>query len=125
MKSFYLETEYYVAELKTGILHVHYKPMMHITLEDARAIVEYRISSFNNLSVPVLIRIGKVRSVDKEARQYLFTEGITNIKAVAFIEEHAEMKRLAEFLLGVSTPKVPCQSFGSEQEALVWLQQYV
>ena len=125
MKSNYLETQYYVAELQKGILYVQYKPMIQISLEDAKSIVAYRLNTFNDLQVPVLIRVGKIKHINKAARSYLFSEGLINVKAVALVEEQQQDKILATFLLGFELPKAPCRSFDNEEEAVAWLQQYV
>ena len=124
MKSNYLETQYYVAELRENILHVQYKPHLHITLVDAEAIVAQRLAFFKDLQCPVLIKSAKVKSVDKKARSFLFQEGLVNIKAVAFVEGHNMDRILATFLFGFESPEVPCQMFEDEPKALAWLRQY-
>lgn len=125
MESDYLETQYYVAKLLEGILFVQYKPMVRISLEDAQVIVADRLKTFRDAHVPVMIRIGKVKSIDKEARSFLFKEGLVNIKAVALIDEHNHDSVLATFLLGVEPPSVPCKTFDDEQKATAWLRQFV
>ena len=125
MKSNYLETQYYVAQLHENILHVQYKSHIRITLEDAEEIVAQRLAFFKDLQSPVLVKSAKVKSVDKEARSFLFQEGLTNIKALAFIEGHNMDRVLATFLFGFKSPDVPCEMFENEEKALVWLRQYV
>lgn len=125
MKSTYLETQYYVAQLQENILHVQYKPHLHINLADAEAIVAQRLAFFRDLQCPVLIKSAKVKSVDKKARSFLFQEGLVNIKAVAFVEGHNMDRVLATFLFGFKSPEVPCQMFEDEPKAIAWLRQYV
>ncbi len=125
MKSNYLETQYYVAELHESILHVQYKSHIRITLKDAEAIVAQRLAFFKDLQFPVLIKSAKVKSVDKDARSFLFQEGLVNVKAVAFIEGHNIDRVLATFLFGFKFPDVPCEMFENEEKALAWLRQYV
>ena len=125
MKSDYLETQYYVAELHEGILHVQYKPHIRIGLEDAEVLVAQRLEFFKDLQSPVLIKSARVKSVDKQARSFLFQEGLVNIKALAFIEGHNMDRMLATFLFGFKSPDVPCEMFENEKEALTWLRQYV
>ena len=124
MKTTYLETQYYVAELYNNVLHVQYKPNLHITLADAEAIVAQRLEFFKGLHCPVLIKSAKVRSVDKKARNFLFQKGLVNIKAVAFVEGHNMDRVLATFLFGLESPDIPCQMFEDETKALAWLRQY-
>lgn len=125
MKSDYLETQYYVAELRENILHVQYKPHLQITLADAKAIVAQRLTFFKDLQVPVLIKSTKVISVDKKARSFLFQEGLVNVKAIAFVEGHDMDRVLATFLFGFESPDIPCKMFEDEQKAIAWLHQYV
>ena len=125
MKSNYLETQYYVAELIEAILHVQYKSHIRITLDDAKAIVAQRLAFFRDLQFPVLIKSARVRGVDKEARSFLFKEGLINVKAVAFIEGYNMDRVLATYLFGLNSPDIPCEMFETEEKALVWLRQYV
>lgn len=125
MKSNYLETQYYVAELDENILHVQYKSLIRINLDDAKAIVTQRLAFFKDLQFPVLIKSAKVKSVDKEARNFLFREGLINVKAVAFIEGYNMDRVLATYLFGLKSPDIPCEMFETEEKAVAWLRQYV
>lgn len=120
----YLETQYYVAELRDSILHVQYKPLVNINLEDAKVIVAQRLEHFKDLQFPVLIKSAKVKSVEKPARSFLFSKGLINVKAVAFVEGRNMDRMIATFMFGFEAPRVPCQSFDNEEEAVAWLRQY-
>lgn len=125
MKDNYLETPYYVAELQEKILLVTFKPLLHINLEDAKAIVAQRVGHFGDSSIAVLFNNVKVKSITKEARNFLFNEGLVNIRALAFINEHDVDETLSTYLFGFVSPKVPCKVFTTEQEAKDWLRLYV
>lgn len=120
----HLETQYYVAELQDSIMYVQYKPLVNINLEDAKEIVAQRLRHFKDLQFPVLIKSAKVKSVDKPARKFLFNQGLINVKAVAFVEGRNMDRMIATFMFGFETPRVPCQSFNNEAEAVTWLRQY-
>ena len=125
MRRGYLETKYYTAELREGVLHTQYKPLVHLNLHDAKAIVAGRLDFFQDLQAPILIKSAKVKRIDKEARDYLFSDGLININAMAFIEGKNMNRMVTTFMFRANSPTVPCQTFDDEQEALVWLQQYV
>ena len=120
-----LETEHYVAELKDGVLYVQFRPLLHIDLKSAEVIVKRRKEHFKDLPISVLIKNEKVKSIDREARDYLFNEGLVNINAVAFANVSEADQVLVTFLLGLKSHRVPCETFVNEEEAVAWLQQYV
>ncbi|MEM8965335.1 MAG: hypothetical protein AAGE93_02885 [Bacteroidota bacterium] len=121
-----LINRYCTATLTDGIVHVQYRPFLHITLEDAQFIVEDRIRFFKDLRFPVLIKEAKIKSIDKAARHFLFDTqlGLKNINAIAFIESNKVDRMILKMIFHQYTPSIPHNSFQSEAKALVWLAQH-
>ena len=121
-----LVNQYYSATFIDGILHVQYHPYLHITLADARTIVEDRIRYYKNLQFPVLIKNSKIKSIDKAARDYLFDMqyGLKGIRAIAFIENSRVDQIIIRMIFHRHTPGIPHQSFKDEASAIAWLQHY-
>lgn len=122
-----LETPYFQSELSDNIIRVQYKPILQITLEDAERIVSERLSYYQNIEAPVLIKNARIKSIDKSAREYLFDQekGLKNIKAIAIVYSNVVDKFLTTFLFRCYTPAIPHKMFTDEQKALLWLQNYV
>ena len=122
-----LETKYFQSEMHDSIISVQYKPILHITLEDAERIVSERLSYYQDIEAPVLIKNTNIKSIDKSAREYFFDEekGLKNIKAIAIVYSNVVNKFLATFLFRCYTPTIPHRMFTDEQKAFMWLQKYV
>ncbi|MEM6841023.1 MAG: hypothetical protein AAF944_19620 [Bacteroidota bacterium] len=121
-----LINQYCTATLTDGIVHVQYKPLLHITLEDAQFILQDRIRFFKDLRFPVLIKEAKIKGVDKEARDFFFDTqlGLKNINAIAFIESNKVDRMILKMIFHQHTPPIPHHSFQSEGKALAWLAQH-
>ncbi len=119
------ENAYYRMELKNGILFCEYKSGLEIGYEDARKIVADRLSYFGALTYPVLIRSRKIINLDRDARKYLFTEGMKNFKALALIENSPLEKVLAHALLKLYPLTVPYHISLNEDAATKWLKQHL
>ncbi|MFP4089744.1 MAG: STAS/SEC14 domain-containing protein [Cyclobacteriaceae bacterium] len=119
-----LDNKYYRAEMQDGIMIVQYKPGLHITLKEAREIVQARLDHFGNISYPVIFKSSRVKSIDKAARSYLFKEGHINLKAIALIEQTKVEKVMLSIMLNFDRPPIPCRAFDNEMDAIAWLQDF-
>lgn len=122
-----MESKYLTAELKEGIILVQFKPNLHLTIEDAEHIVSDRLTFYQNLQAPVLIKQAKIKGINKAAREYLFNKekGLKNIKAIAVIYSGIIDKMMTTFIFHRHTPGVPHNMFNDEYKALLWLKQYI
>ena len=77
------------------------------------------------ISYPVLANIKGVKSITKEAREYLAEEGTRLVKAGAIIIGSPLNKMLGNIFLTINNPKVPTKLFTDEKEAKEWLRQYL
>ena len=71
---------------------------------------------------PFLSDIRKVKSTDRESRDFFAGEEVANaISAMALLVGSAIGKIIGNFFLGFNKPKYPVKLFTSESEAIVWL----
>ena len=119
------ENQYYSFEFKNGILEAEYKDNLKIGYEDARIIVEDRLTKLGDISYPVLIKSAKKIKLSPAARKYLFTKGTINFRAMAFIEKRPLESMLTNAFLKLLPISIPCRTFSDRDSALTWLSQYI
>ena len=123
MEDFFYETDNYRFRLEKGIFFVTYKTGP-ITLEIAKEIVGKRCELMKGQDVWALIDDANLRSIDRDARDYLSSdEGIHGVKAGALLVSAPFAKHLANFFLKITVnkPKIPTKVFSKRDEALNWL----
>jgi hypothetical protein len=120
-----LETTYIKIWKEGGILYSVFAEGLHIDIEIARKCVEARITFSRGISYPVFIDMKGIRSVTKEARDYLADEGSRLIKGGALLVDSALTKMLGNIFLQINKPQVPLKLFTDKDEAREWLQQYL
>lgn len=120
-----LETSYIKLWKKEKILFCEYADNIDISLEIAKECVEKRIAFSEGKNYPVFINMKGVRSLTKEAREYLAVEGARLIIAGALITGSPLTKILGNVFLTVNKPQVPTRLFINENEALEWLKKYL
>lgn len=108
-----------------GIIYVKFIDKLDMSLENAQSGVKARVKLSEGMSYPVLIDMRGIKSVTKEAREYLADEGAKLIKAGALIVGSPLNRTLGNIFLWVNKPKVPTRLFTDEEEALKWLEQYL
>ncbi len=109
----------------SGILFFKYKPSITIDIKVAECVVTDRIHFQNEKSYPVLCDIRGVISTDKAGRDYLAQSGSILTKAVGLIVHEKVLLTISSFYLQISKPSVPTQIFAKEDEALVYLKEFV
>ncbi|MDF9796903.1 hypothetical protein OKW21_002166 [Catalinimonas alkaloidigena] len=119
------ENDYFYAELNDDIVTVQYKPNLHLKLDDAKRIVSERLEYFGDLKTPVLIKSSRIKSIDKQAREYLFSEGLINITAIALVETSTVEKVLTTIVFNFNKPKIPHKVFSDNQDAIKWLRKFL
>lgn len=121
----YWENEFISFEIKNGILIGRYKEKLVIDLELAKKIVDFRLEVTNGKSYPAVAYPNQIKYVDKEARNYFFTQkGIEGLEAIAVMCKDMVSKIMLNFVLEYSKPKKPTKMFTDEKEALLWLEQF-
>lgn len=120
-----VETPYIIIGRDENFLRCVFNDQLEVNLEVAKNCVENRIRFSNGLSYPCLIDMKGVRSISKDAREYLATEGARNIKAGALIIDSALSKMVGNIFLTINKPAVPTKLFTNELEAKEWLKKYL
>src|SRR5688572_23463909 len=121
------ENDFMRLEWSDGIIKGTYKKGP-ITLELAKQVVQNRLNFANHKPVPIMINDIGLRSIDKDAREYLSSdEGIQGLTAGALVTDSAFGRHMANFFIRISVikPKIPTRLFSNDAEALEWLSQYV
>ena len=113
--------------LEEGILHsVVHLPSADYTLEDIRSDFTLYREAAGGQKRPLFIDIRKVKSADREARNFgASAEAAQVISAQAILIDSAVTKMIGNFFLNVSKPPFPTRMFTDQDEALDWLRQYV
>jgi hypothetical protein len=107
------------------ILFFKYKPNTTIDIKVAQCVVTDRIHFQNERSYPVLCDIRGVVATEKSGRDYLAQSGSILTKAVGLIVHEKVLMTISTFYLEISKPSVPTQIFTKEDEALVYLKEFI
>jgi hypothetical protein len=108
-----------------GILFFKYKPNTTIDIKVAQCVVNDRIHFQNERSYPVLCDIRGVVATEKSGRDYLAQSGSILTKAVGLIVHEKVLMTIGTFYLEISKPSVPTQIFTKEDDALVYLKEFI
>ena len=119
-----LETEAARLEIKEGIIYANYKQGVVITLQMAKDMVTQRMDFAKNISYPAVVFIDGVKSVSKEARDYLANEGTVGLIAGALVIKSTYNAFIGNFFLRLTKPPFPSKMFTDINAALEWLEQY-
>jgi hypothetical protein len=100
-----------------------YAPHLTIDLEIAREMIENRLSFSEGQPVYTLIDFTNVKSVTKEARDYMNSAegGLKGILGGAFLSNNVMATLFINLFLKISKPTVPAKFFTNRDEAVKWL----
>lgn len=119
-----LENDFARYRLRNGILYFDYKENVIMHLEEAIKIVDDRLRLQEGKPYPILCNTRGIKSIDKDARWYLATEGSQLAIAVALIRDTPLSRLLAEMYMLGSIPSVPTTIVDNETEGLEFLIKY-
>lgn len=119
-----LDTTYFSATCIDGIVELQYKDGIYITLAVAKKIVQERLELFGDATYLLLYKTSKLKGMDRAARQYLFSEGLKNIKVIALVHGNKVGQMLATFMIAFKKLPIPCKTFHTHEEARVWLKNF-
>jgi hypothetical protein len=100
-----------------------YAPHLHIDLAVARELIDNRIEFAEGRSVYTLIDFTNVKSVTKEARDYMNSAegGLRGLRGGAFLSNNVVSTLLVNLYLQISKPAIPARFFTNESDALRWI----
>jgi hypothetical protein len=107
-----------------GKAWARYKPGVVVTLEMAKAMVRSRVEFAENISYPAVVFIDGLKSITKEARDYLAEDGTIGLIAGALVMKSVYNTFIGNFFLKLTNPPFPSKIFTDVNVALEWLEQY-
>lgn len=107
-----------------GILFCKYIKGLHVTLEIAKQSVETRFSLQKGEICRLLVDMRGIKSVTREAREYLGTVGASRMKAGALIVGSFLNSSIGNVFLLFEKPPVPVKLFRNREKAVEWLKSY-
>ena len=106
-------------------MYCKYADNLHVSLDVAKSCVEQRIYFSKGKSYPLLIDIKGIKSITRDAREYLASIGTTHVKAGALITGSPFNRTIGNIFLAIDKPLVPTKLFTSEEKARLWLKEYL
>jgi len=99
----------------------------HIDLDEARRITAVLKELGGGGSNPVLVDLGEMKSLSKQARHHLSRdpEHAATFVAAAIVANNPLATLIANFFLGINKPIKPTKLFDSRQKALAWLHRHM
>ena len=108
-----------------GILVYLPKPNLKIDLDAARKILVYGKKVVDH-PVPVLVHMGLIRRVSREARALFASDEYTQLAAQSALLVSSPVSRvIGNFFVGLNKPLYPLQLFTDENDAVVWLKEFL
>ena len=109
--------------IDNDILFCSYKQQLEIDLETAKRIIDARVEFTNGESYPILIDFTNLKSVTKEARDYMNSPegGLKGLSGGAFLSNNVVATIFINLYLKINRPSIPAKFFTSKDEALLWL----
>jgi hypothetical protein len=100
-----------------------YTPKLEIDFPIAQELIENRLAFSEGKSIYTLIDFTNVKSVTKEARDYMNSPegGLKGILAGAFLSNNVVATLFINLFLKISKPPVPARFFTDREEAINWL----
>lgn len=103
-----------------GIARTDWLPGARCDLALAQAI-DAEIHALGRGRVLLLVDLRDGVQFDRAAREY-FIDQNPRYRAVALVADNAPARMLANFFLGLKRGEIPLRMFGSEAQAIAWLQ---
>jgi hypothetical protein len=110
---------------KEGILFCKFSDDLDVDLKIAKHCVEKRVSFSNKKSYPAIIDMKGVRSVTKEAREYMAEEGAQLLLAGALIVSSPVSRIIGNLFLKINKPKIPTMLFTDPEDAKKWISSFI
>ena len=108
-----------------GILVYHPRPNLMIDLDAAQLILAYGRSLVDH-PVPVLVHMGAIRRVTREARAFFASDDYTQLAAQSALLVSSPVSRvISNFFIGLNKPLYPLRLFTDEASAVAWLREFL
>ncbi|SFU78067.1 hypothetical protein SAMN05216480_12517 [Pustulibacterium marinum] len=120
----YISNPYAKLSLVNGVLYCVYTPCPTFDLKAAMTVVRDRIKLQNGKFYPVLSDISALRTVTREARGYMASEGLILITAIAFISNSALSDMNYHMYTQTHHPDIPIALCKDHEAALQFLRPF-
>lgn len=118
--------EVIVREREDGIIHVHFKEGIEITVELQGRMYDIYSEICGDSKRPFMFTAAEFVTYTKEARDNaLIMEGLYTGIATAVVAPTLAYKLIANFYLMVNKPKKPYKVFSDEETAIEWLKTFL
>ena len=120
------EYSYIILSIEDGIMYGLYKAGPVFNINIAKQCVKDRLAFAEGKTYPALIDIRNIKSIDKDARDYLGSKEATQqINAAAILMSSYVGKMIATIFLTFNKPSsVPMKLFSDKKDAIKWLKKY-
>lgn len=112
------------AWIEDSILYLEYFPQK-VTLSQAKEHIKVIKEAFkDNLPMPCLSDLKKVKGTDRDVRNYLASEEVSQLNtAVAILGPSGLAKIIGNLFLKFSRPQYPTKIFSDYEKAVNWLKE--
>lgn len=113
--------------LEDDILRARMRPgVFDLELADAEQSARMVEAVWGSVRRPILIDTRGMRSMSRDCRKYFAGPETARLAlAVALLTPSPLTRAIGNFFMGINRALVPTRLFTSEEEALVWLRQFV
>jgi hypothetical protein len=109
-----------------GIVHHLVNAHAEVDMEDAREWVRLTAVAAEGKRCPVLVHLGGLKSMSREARVYMGgAESTSAITATALIVPSPLARAIGTFFTGLNRTGMPTKLFADEAAALAWLRGFL
>jgi hypothetical protein len=110
-------------KIENDIIFFKYKPSIEIDIQTAKELVTSRLDYTEGRPVYTLIDFTNVKSVTKEARDYMNSAngGLNGILGGAFLSNSVVATLFVNLYIKVSNPSIPAKFFTNSGDAISWL----
>ncbi len=118
-----IETQDVIFIIEDNILFCSYKQHLEIDITTAKRIIKDRVTFTDGEYYPILIDFSNMKSVTKEARDYLNSAegGLSGLLGGAFLSKNVVASLFINLYLKVNHPAIPARFFTDKTEAIDWL----
>jgi hypothetical protein len=108
-----------------GLVRITHHPGAVQTLDDAKATVAVVNTLIQGQQVSLLIDMRRIKSQDREVREYYTQQGYTiGLQAVAILVGSPVSRVIGNLYIGFNKSDIPTRLFTSEPEAIAWLKEF-
>ncbi len=125
MQARVLETDYAQYFVEDNIMTITYATNLVISLDIAKKLVEDRIQFSKGVTMPILVDIRGLASVDTLSRKYFVSpRALENTMSGALLVESMISKLAGNIYITVDKPAVPMKLFTNKDKAIAWLKKF-